>query len=175
MLYKAGEKPRTVKDQLAHMELVSAEPGWFDSPSGAKPAAAAPAASPLVPSSTALSLEFETFRTDLAMLTAGVAVLRAELDALKAASQAPAPFASLPGVMPAAAAEPDATAEPDAVDDSEEAALYRTPVSTIIGKLKGSSRATLTKLEAYERANPRPEGPRKSLLDAVAIAMKGLL
>jgi hypothetical protein len=167
MLYRVGHAPIVVKDQAAHLAL---EPGWGEVPASAVPVPGQPVTGPVaVPSSTAVDLELAT--------------LRAENARLKLLQQAPPP--SQP-VAPAPAVEkplifapgPDGRTPEQQIEAdiaAERAELYATSVSAIISRLKGSSLATLQKLQTYEQANPRPEGPRKSLMDAVAIAIKGLI
>jgi hypothetical protein len=157
MLYKAGQTPITVKDQAAHLAL---EPGWGEVPTGAVTApAAAPVAAPppLAPSASAVELELAT--------------LRAENARLKGGSQpvAPKPLIFAPGAD-GVSAEQQIQADIDADAAAERTALWATPEAAIITRLKGSSKATLLKVQSYEAQNP--DGARKKLMAALAKAIK---
>jgi hypothetical protein len=163
MLYRGGAKC-VVPDLVAHATLIATEPDWTDSPAPAVPVPVQPVTGPVaVPSQTAVELELATLRAENARLK-----LQQAPPPAAAAVEKPLIFAKGPDGL---------TAEQQIESDinGERAALYATPVSALISKLKGSSRPVLEKLLTYEQANPRPEGPRKSLLDAVALALKGLI
>lgn len=182
MLYRQGVS-RTVKNQLAHFELCNAEAGWTESPAPAAPAAPA-AIAPLAPGPIAVDLELQTLRAEVTRLTTELVRAQSDLklalldaEVYRAPSQAAAPDADVAAavvqnvVIEAPKAEPVEMTE----DEQERAALYATPVTAIVSKLKGSKREVLEKLQTYELANPTVPGGRKTLLAAVDIAIKGLL
>jgi hypothetical protein len=90
---------------------------------------------------------------------------------LTASPAVPTEAPAVPTVAPAVPTRAETPAiDADAVDKAQAAGVHGAPVSVILEKLKGAPVEILVKVRGYEAQNPK--GPRKSLTEALDVAIK---